>query len=238
MLPFGEKVGATSMSFNKEEVSELLARCHRRCCICHSFCGVKMETDHIVPKDDGGPDEIDNAIPVCFNCHAEIHSYNDRHPRGRKFRPDELRRHKDQWLRVCDNNPQSLVEQPSSDMNVGPLQALVDEVEFNLAAVKAGDRSGCPLRDEQLLRAIRTGSLSLLAQDLKGAIYEAYVAVGHASLMRQAAVTKRAGGASHSVSGSAPSDPAGAVRRCEELLREAHSQLLGFLGHEAGPGNS
>jgi 5-methylcytosine-specific restriction endonuclease McrA len=31
-----------------------------------------METDHIIPKEDGGSDDIDNAIPVCLECHAEI----------------------------------------------------------------------------------------------------------------------------------------------------------------------
>lgn len=73
------------MAFERDEVSDLLARCHRRCCVCHRFCGVKMETDHIIPTEDGGDDSIENAIPVCFECHAEIHSYNDSHPRGRKF---------------------------------------------------------------------------------------------------------------------------------------------------------
>ncbi len=89
------------MPFPADAVSKLLADCHRRCCICHRFCGVKMETDHIVPRADNGPDDIDNAIAVCFECHAEIHLYNDRHPRGREFRPEELRRHRDQWLEVC-----------------------------------------------------------------------------------------------------------------------------------------
>ena len=76
------------MAFDRDQVSNLLARCHRRCCICHRFCGVKIETDHIEPKEQGGDDSIENAIPVCFECHAEIHSYNDKHPRGRKFLPE------------------------------------------------------------------------------------------------------------------------------------------------------
>jgi 5-methylcytosine-specific restriction endonuclease McrA len=74
-------------------------KARRRCCICQRYCGVKIETDHIVPSDEGGGDEIQNAIPVCFECHAEIHSYNDRHPRGRKFQPNELRGHKERGFR-------------------------------------------------------------------------------------------------------------------------------------------
>src|SRR5579863_7120763 len=95
--------------FPQKDVDELLTACHRRCCICHRFCGVKIETDHIVPSEDGGGDEIGNAIPVCFECHAEIHSYNDKHPRGRKFHPDELHAHKEQWLAICRERPEMLV---------------------------------------------------------------------------------------------------------------------------------
>jgi hypothetical protein len=68
------------LGFKAIEVSSLLAKCHRQCCVCHRFCGVKIELDHIDPQADGGSDDIDNAIPVCFDRHAEIHSYNEKHP--------------------------------------------------------------------------------------------------------------------------------------------------------------
>ena len=42
------------MGFDHDEIAELLARCHRRCCVCHRFCGVKIETDHIKPQHEGG----------------------------------------------------------------------------------------------------------------------------------------------------------------------------------------
>src|SRR5216684_5884754 len=118
------------MPFNRNEVDELLTTCHRRCCICHRFCGVKIETDHMTQAADGGSDSIDNAIPVCFECHAEIHSYNDEHPRGRKFRPDELRQHRDQWLKLCVEKPEAMLS-AAWDRDVGPLQALMDELDFN-----------------------------------------------------------------------------------------------------------
>lgn len=227
------------MAFNRNKVAELLARCRRRCCICHRFCGVKIETDHIEPKANEGEDDIENAIPVCFDCHAEIHSYNDQHPRGRKFTTDELRQHKKQWLEVCDTMPAQLLnEHRTSDVEVGPVQALIDEIEFNIAAARAGaeQRSGCPLRDEQFARAIRGGSLSLLLPELKTIIIDAYVAAGHASVMGQAAATKRAGGVSRSVSGSGSTDPADAFQKCEILLAKAHEQLLKFLGHAQDAG--
>ena|SRR2546425_9170817 len=93
------------MAFPEKDATALLAACHRRCCICHRYCGVKMELDHIIPKAEGGPDTIENAIPVCFECHAEIHAYNDQHPRGRKFRPEELQLHKQQWVESAERQP-------------------------------------------------------------------------------------------------------------------------------------
>jgi len=191
-----------------------------------------METDHIQPSASGGENDIENAIPVCFNCHAEIHSYNDRHPRGRKFTPDELLQHKEQWLDTCEKKPEMLINITTSDANVGPLQAMIDEIEFNLAVARAGTggRHGGPFRNEQFSRAIETGSISLLSPDLKGAIIDAYVALGHSSVVGKAAVAKRAGGMTASVSRVKGSDPTHGFKGCVDLLEDAHQQLLQFLG--------
>jgi 5-methylcytosine-specific restriction endonuclease McrA len=59
------------MPFKKAEVANLLAKCRRRCCVCYRFCGIKIETDHMIPEGEGGSNDIDNAIPLCFECHAE-----------------------------------------------------------------------------------------------------------------------------------------------------------------------
>jgi hypothetical protein len=75
------------VGFRDKEAIELLVACHRRCCIYHRFCGFKMELDHIEPRAEDGSDDIDNAIPVCFECHTGIHLYNNDHPHGRKYRP-------------------------------------------------------------------------------------------------------------------------------------------------------
>ncbi|MGA3085882.1 MAG: HNH endonuclease [Thermodesulfobacteriota bacterium] len=163
------------MGFKREEVSVLLAQCHRRCCICHKFCGVKIETDHIVPKEESGDDSISNAIPVCFECHAEIHGYNDKHPRGRKFLPDELRLHKEQWITFCTERPQLLLE-ASHAIGVGPLQALIDELQFN--RVVAGkyqiEELGCMYHITQFNRSINDGAIAILKEDIRDAILIAY----------------------------------------------------------------
>lgn len=215
------------MAFPRDEVSKLLAECHRRCCICHRFCGVKMETDHINPKakDDGGSDSIENAIPVCFECHAEIHSYNPKHPRGRKFTPEELRHHKKQWLNVCHTRPDVFVN-AARDAGVGPLQALIDELEFNLRVSDRpiDDEPGCAFQDEQFRRAIREGAISVLDEELKRAIIEAYVLMGRANQVNSSVL--------NTPRGSNLWDPSAARKaaiNCAPKISGAKQKLLQFL---------
>ncbi len=52
---------------------------------------------HIIQEADGGSNDLDNAIALCFDCHADAGHYNPKHPRGTKFSPSELRRHRDNW---------------------------------------------------------------------------------------------------------------------------------------------
>lgn len=85
------------MPFSQKDVETALVLCGRHCCLCHKFCGTNIELHHIVPESKGGLDVLDNAIPVCFDCHAEVAHYNPQHPRGRKFTESELKAHRDAW---------------------------------------------------------------------------------------------------------------------------------------------
>jgi hypothetical protein len=85
------------MSFAPEVAERALIACGRHCCLCHKFCGTKIELHHITPKSAGGTNDFENCIPLCFDCHAEVEHYNVKHPRGRKFSPRELKGHRDQW---------------------------------------------------------------------------------------------------------------------------------------------
>jgi len=83
--------------FSKETADSLLVKSQRSCCICHKFCGNNIEIHHI---DQTGGNEEENAIPLCFDCHAEVGQYDSNHPKGRKFTSNELRKHKQQWFRM------------------------------------------------------------------------------------------------------------------------------------------
>ena len=59
-----------------------------------------MEIHHIEQEAEGGQSTCDNGVPVCFDCHAEVNSYNEQHPRGRKYRSSELKQLRDEWFRL------------------------------------------------------------------------------------------------------------------------------------------
>jgi hypothetical protein len=96
------------MSFGPQVKKEALVKAARRCCVCRRYKGVGVEVHHIVQEVDGGPNTIDNAIVVCFDCHSAAGHYNTRHPRGTKFSPDELRKHRDEWFRQVEENGTNL----------------------------------------------------------------------------------------------------------------------------------
>ncbi|MCW4050567.1 MAG: hypothetical protein NWE89_12615 [Candidatus Bathyarchaeota archaeon] len=112
----------------------LLVKSNRRCCLCRTFKGTKIEIHHIEP--DGGNDE-DNGIPLCFDCHADVGSYNPNHPKGRKYTPSELKKHRDQWFDmvskvtfiqdITSNSPLSIDEFPQGSSWFNVVSSLIEK---------------------------------------------------------------------------------------------------------------
>lgn len=93
------------MPFPLKVKEDALVNSARRCCLCREFAGVATNVHHIIPEADGGPDTLENAIVLCLKCHADVGHYNPRHPIGNKYSPTELRRHRDEWWRICREPP-------------------------------------------------------------------------------------------------------------------------------------
>ncbi|MBN1273435.1 MAG: HNH endonuclease [Candidatus Aminicenantes bacterium] len=85
------------MTFPHDIREKALVASGRRCCLCHKFCGTKIECHHIIEIADGGLDTFDNCIPLCFDCHSDMGSYDPKHPKGTKYSPSELKKHRDLW---------------------------------------------------------------------------------------------------------------------------------------------
>jgi hypothetical protein len=72
---------------------KMLLWCSRHCCLCGKNAGPDIEIAHMDPR---GGNQIDNGIPLCYDCHAKIGHYNREHPRGNKYRPEELKARREQ----------------------------------------------------------------------------------------------------------------------------------------------
>jgi len=96
------------MGFSKELKEQVFVASARRCCVCKEFSGRNIEVHHIIQASNGGEDTFENAIPLCFDCHADAGHYNSKHPRGSKFSPEELRKHRDFWYKLVESGRFSL----------------------------------------------------------------------------------------------------------------------------------
>jgi hypothetical protein len=220
------------MGFNRDEANKLLVACHRRCCVCHRFCGIKIELHHIQPTENGGYDSIENAIPLCFECHAEVQLYNDAHPRGRKFRPNELREHKEQWLKICCESPGAFL-MPQRPYDVGPIQALIDELEFNseISKLTADDTIGPLFLVNQFERSIAEGLFSLLPDQVRGPISTTYATLMRANMSLKKMATMPWGG-NGSAWHHAYSNAMKSIERAQTQIPMALKALLKHLSHE------
>lgn len=92
------------MAFSQKIKQEIFVLCARHCCVCRKSKGIKLEVHHIKPQKDSGEDTLENAIALCFDCHADAGHYFAGHPKGSKFSPVELLRHKEEWFKIVKQN--------------------------------------------------------------------------------------------------------------------------------------
>lgn len=92
------------MGFPEHIREDALIACGRHCCLCHKFCGTKIEVHHIRSSGEQGDNSFENAIPLCFDCHADMRSYDHKHPKGTKYTESELKQHRDKWYEKIKNN--------------------------------------------------------------------------------------------------------------------------------------
>jgi hypothetical protein len=185
-----------------------------------------MEIHHIDQDAHGGGNDPENAMPLCFDCHAEVNHYNDDHPKGRKFTPMELRGHRDQWLLICAEHPQVFVAAVGR-AQAGPLEALLDELEFNIAVARSlePDDLGCMFLDEQFKRATESGSITLLDSDVKRAMLDAYVAMNRGNYYIRVAHSD-----DEEQRGRALGQAQRQIYGASKLIAAAHSSLRSYLG--------
>jgi len=83
--------------FDEKDKIKILLWCERHCCLCGRACGTNIVIHHI--KQKGKREElsnIGNAIPLCFDCHGSIKSYNPIHALGTSYKIDEIKARREQ----------------------------------------------------------------------------------------------------------------------------------------------
>lgn len=91
------------MAFSEKVKKEARKLSDGKCVICKKE--VALEIHHIIPQEENGPDTLDNAAPLCANCH-EIYGGN---PTKRKL----IRQLRDNWyerVREASKDIDKLVE--------------------------------------------------------------------------------------------------------------------------------
>lgn len=87
------------MSFSEQIKDNVRRKANFTCCFCMKNTN-RVEVHHIIPEAEGGPDNEENAAPLCPNCH-DIFGGN------LNYRTEIIRR-RDHWYSICDRiiNPQ------------------------------------------------------------------------------------------------------------------------------------
>lgn len=114
--------------FREADKIKCLLWCDRHCCLCGKVCGVDIEVAHIENRSRPGSSNLDNAIPLCYDCHGKIGRYRNDHPLGNKYRNKELKERRNQ---VYDYYTKHLVP----PISFGPTQDLPNSQRRKLPQV-------------------------------------------------------------------------------------------------------
>lgn len=73
------------MSFTEKTKNEVMQKAGYCCCVCHNP-SVSLEIHHIIPEAQGGGDTIENAAPLCSECHSNYGANPEKRKRIKQMR--------------------------------------------------------------------------------------------------------------------------------------------------------
>jgi hypothetical protein len=135
------------MSFPPTVADQVLLACGRHCVLCHRHVGLKIELHHILPKEAGGKDTLDNCIPLCFDCHADMRGYDHKHPKGRKYSEAELKARRDDWSRRYASSGGAIAHPQHLELDRAVFLDLRKRLPYQRSIFRIEERySGAPIR--------------------------------------------------------------------------------------------
>ncbi len=114
------------MAFSEDQKLQVKKKAMFRCCRCQN---IGIDIHHILPQKDSGPDTLDNAAPLCQNCHDQ---FGD-NPIKRK----EIKQMRDHWYEVVEQmyTPKTSLEFPLKEIN-DKLESLQKNQQTDLSDLK------------------------------------------------------------------------------------------------------
>lgn len=143
------------MAFTEKIKSTVRKKSHHTCCLCRN---IGIEVHHIIPKEENGPDTLDNAAPLCPTCHETFGLNSSK----RKM----IREARNLWYELCEQRfksdgdriaeLQKTITNLAEDMKITTLKdeissAVVDRL-INTGIIKDGKGKGMTIG--QLLEKI------------------------------------------------------------------------------------
>jgi hypothetical protein len=128
------------MGFQQEEAEKLLSATGRRCCICGLLHNVQLH--HIVPEKEEGRDDIDNAIPLCPNCHDNVHASHIPGRTTRSYTANELKLHRQRTIESVHRGTQWVPVNYVQEKDIAPLSRPIEEEHPNGYRIIWNDRLG------------------------------------------------------------------------------------------------
>jgi hypothetical protein len=146
-----------------------------------------------------------------------------------------LQENRVQWLKICAEKPEAMLS-AAWDGDVGPLQALMDELEYNKMVAQCSQESkpgeskrGALFQNAQFLRAIQEGMVAILEERLKESILKVYVSISRANQHILAEVNQDV---KMEGQGSSTMKAREAITDAAPLIDDARRELARFLGSE------
>ena len=100
------------MAFSQQIINQVKEKAAFKCCRCQA---ISVEVHHIIPRKDKGLDTIDNAAPLCPNCH---YSFGDNAAKRK-----EITQMRDWWYKIVEKT------YPTKDINYQLLNDINTKVE-------------------------------------------------------------------------------------------------------------
>ena len=134
------------MPFSQAVKAKAVEAAAAHCCVCQRFDAGHVEVHHIIPQANGGSDDFENAIALCFDCHTWAGHYNSRHPKGFRYSPEFLRSARNGWYARVAAGPIAV----ATDNVAVHVRYLISRDHDVSTRLLAGDLSVAPIKDSLL----------------------------------------------------------------------------------------